>query len=149
MTDDITEQVHDLHSNGIGRNEIARRLKVNPARVTATARRLGLSFDRAATASATAASTADTKARRAALAAKLLDLIEDETNALVKLGPAGTVADADRRGRAIASIARAAADVARTIPTTSDTDEAIGMLDELAEGFKVVVALHRAELQPD
>lgn len=132
-TDPIEDDIRRLHAEGHGRNEISRRLGVSRRKVTETAARLSLTFDRTATKTATAARAADSQARRSALAEKLLNLIEDETEALVKLGPADNVADADRRGRAIASISRAVVDVTRTIPTTDGTDDALQQLGIFGE----------------
>lgn len=65
--------VRRLHAAGKGRNEIAREIGRSVATVTKLATELGLTFDRAATADATAARQADARARRTALALALLD----------------------------------------------------------------------------
>lgn len=74
VTDTEREQVRTLHAAGFGRNDIAREIGRSAGTVTTIAKQLGLSFDRAATADATAAKVADAKARRAALQ---LDLLGD------------------------------------------------------------------------
>lgn len=67
------EKVTELHGKGLGRNTIARELKISAGQVTAIAQELGLSFDRAATEQATAARKADLADRRARLEQQLLD----------------------------------------------------------------------------
>lgn len=74
LTESELEQVRVLHAAGRGRNEIAAELGRSAAAITGAAGRLGLSFDRSATAAATAAVVIDAKARRAAL---VLDLLGD------------------------------------------------------------------------
>lgn len=67
------DQVAAMHADGKSRNEIARALGRSPSTVSAIARDLGLSFARERTAAATAAKQRDNRARRAELAAALLD----------------------------------------------------------------------------
>jgi IS30 family transposase len=67
VTDEDRERLRQLHAEGHGRNEIARRLKRSPRTISILAEELGLSFDRTATAVATQARVIDAKARRAAL----------------------------------------------------------------------------------
>lgn len=63
-----------LHAQGLGRNQIAARIGRSPQTITAVAARLGLSFDRTAHQVRAVESRAmDLKARRAALAAALLE----------------------------------------------------------------------------
>lgn len=76
LTDDDREAVRRLHAQGMSRNDIAREIGRSSSTVTKIATALGLSFDRAATAAATQARTADLAARRAALAEKLHDKAE-------------------------------------------------------------------------
>lgn len=70
--------IADIH-NGHGRNAIARAHAVSPSTVTAIAREAGIddAFDRAATKKATQATLDDNKARRAALARRMLDKAND------------------------------------------------------------------------
>ena len=67
------DQVAAMHADGKSRNEIARALGRSPSTVSAIAQELGLSFGRERTAAATAAKQADNRARRARLAAEMLD----------------------------------------------------------------------------
>lgn len=62
----------ELHSRGLGRNAIAAELGRSPSTVTKLARAAGVTFDRAATAAATAAKQADNRALRAELERGLL-----------------------------------------------------------------------------
>lgn len=73
LTDHDRDQVKALHAEGCNRNEIARRISRAQSTVSKIARELGLTFDRTRTAEATKAKVADAKARRAELAALLLE----------------------------------------------------------------------------
>lgn len=74
VTDRERERVRELHAQGLGRNQIAVELDRSAGTVTAIAKQLGLSFDRAKTAAATVAKVQDAKAIRAQLA---IDLLSD------------------------------------------------------------------------
>jgi len=76
VTDAERDQVRAMHADGASRNAIARALGRSPSTITAIADELGLSFNRERTAAATAAKQADNRARRAQLAAALLDDVE-------------------------------------------------------------------------
>lgn len=65
-----------LHAQGMTRNDIARDIGRSPSTVSKIARGLGLSFDRSATAAATAAKQRDNKARRADIVARLYVRVE-------------------------------------------------------------------------
>ncbi len=73
ITDADRARFAELHSRGLGRNDIARELQRSPSTVTKLARAAGVTFDRTATAAATAAKQLDNRARRAALESGLLD----------------------------------------------------------------------------
>lgn len=81
ITDDDRRRVAELHAQGLSRNEIARQIGRSQATVSKLATELGLTFDRARTREATRAKVTDAKARRAALALKLLALAEQEAEA--------------------------------------------------------------------
>lgn len=71
------DAVKQLHAQGLGRNEIARRIKRGERTVSRLAAEQGLSFDRAgATAAATAAKKADAASRRARLQVDALEAAE-------------------------------------------------------------------------
>jgi hypothetical protein len=84
LTDADRDRVRELHAAGLSRNAIAREIKRSQATVTKLAAELGLSFDRRRTRAATAAKQDDAKARRAALAVKLLGLAEQEADAFTQ-----------------------------------------------------------------
>lgn len=73
ITDADREKVRTLHGAGRTRNDIAREIGRSSSTVSKIAADLGLSFDRAATAAATAAKSADLAARRVTLAERLHD----------------------------------------------------------------------------
>lgn len=78
----IDRRLRALHRNGHSRNEIAKRLGISPGSVTTHSRRLGLSFDRNATAAAVEARTVDLKARRKAILTRLYDRVEKNLDRL-------------------------------------------------------------------
>lgn len=73
ITDAERRRIRELHSDGHGCNAIARELGRSPGAISKAAKDLGLSFDRAATATAAAATLATAKAKRAALMHGLLE----------------------------------------------------------------------------
>lgn len=68
----IAPAVAHLAAEGLGRNEIARRMKVARGTVTSAAKLAGVTFDRQATAAATAARVTDLRTRRQELSARFL-----------------------------------------------------------------------------
>jgi hypothetical protein len=64
--------VRELHEQGKSRNDISRETGIASGTVSSICRTLGLTFDREQVKAATAAKQADSKARRALLAANLL-----------------------------------------------------------------------------
>lgn len=68
------DEFRELHTQGLGRNAIAREMGIAPACVSRTAEYLGLTFDRTLMQAATAARLADLAERRSLLAE---DLISD------------------------------------------------------------------------
>jgi hypothetical protein len=88
VTSDDYEQIQALHAKGLGRNDIAAAIGRAPATVTKLAGELGLSFNRTATAAATAAKLVDAKARRAQLA---LDLLDDAARLRLQLWQTATI----------------------------------------------------------
>ncbi|MFI1942048.1 helix-turn-helix domain-containing protein [Streptomyces purpureus] len=73
VTDEDDTLIRDLHAQGFGRNEIARRTGRSGRTVSVIAARLGLTFDRTQTAVATEARKTDAKARRVALLERYYD----------------------------------------------------------------------------
>lgn len=74
ISDDERQAIRGLHAEGLGCNEIARRLGRSSAAVSRAAQAMGLSFDRAATVTATKAKRANASALRAQL---MLDYLTD------------------------------------------------------------------------
>ncbi|RKT85613.1 Helix-turn-helix domain-containing protein [Saccharopolyspora antimicrobica] len=72
ITDSDRARVRELHEQGKTRNDIAKTLGRSPSTVSKLARELGLSFDRSATAAASAAKAIDNRARRVALEGRAL-----------------------------------------------------------------------------
>ena len=73
-TDDVT--LHALHDRGLSLNACAKEMARPTASVGRAAKRLGISWDRSRTDAAIRARVADSRARRAALHARSLDLVE-------------------------------------------------------------------------
>lgn len=73
LTQAERDRIRDLHAQGRSRNDIATEIGRGVASVSRAAKAMGLSFDRAATKTATVAKVADAKAKRAALMNSLLD----------------------------------------------------------------------------
>ncbi|MFF7851912.1 helix-turn-helix domain-containing protein [Streptomyces sp. NPDC007910] len=73
VTADDDEAVRQLHAEGLGRNEIARRLNRGPRTVSIIAARLGLTFDVTMTEEATRHRVAQLAEKRAILADALMD----------------------------------------------------------------------------
>lgn len=83
FSDPEREQVARLHAAGLGRNAISRETKIHQRRVSAIAESLGLTFTRSPhTQAAAEAKKVDGKARRTALALRLLEDAERMRQAL-------------------------------------------------------------------
>ena len=76
LSDATKAEILRLCRAGVTRNDIARRVGCAAASVTGVVKRAGLSFDRSATEAATEARKVDLAARRAELAAGLLDDVQ-------------------------------------------------------------------------
>jgi transposase-like protein len=72
LSDQERARIAELHGEGLGCSEIARRIGRDPSTVSRAAKKLGLSFAREATKAATEAHQADIAAERAQLARDLL-----------------------------------------------------------------------------
>lgn len=70
------ERFRALYAEGIGRNEMAKKMRLGQATVTGISHRLGLPFDRSATKDATQARQADCAALRANLAYETLQIAQ-------------------------------------------------------------------------
>ncbi|MFF9844626.1 helix-turn-helix domain-containing protein [Streptomyces sp. NPDC013740] len=87
VTEADEAKVRELHAQGLGRNQIAQEIGRGPRTVSRIAERLGLQFDRTATAVATEARKADAAARRVAIAEGLYAVAQDELDYLRRPGP--------------------------------------------------------------
>lgn len=76
VTDAERAEIRRLHAEGVGRNEIARRIGRGLRTISVQAAKMGLDFDRTATAVATQAKVTDSKARRAAIVERLYSRTE-------------------------------------------------------------------------
>ncbi len=160
ISDAQRQQVLALHAEGLARNEIARQVGVAAGSVTNICRDAGLSFDRSETKHATEARAVDLAAGRIRLAEKMLAASEDMLDGID--GPYEVYnfggKDNTFESRVLDS---APVEVRRNVITTaaitfdkltrivekSDTglEEAVGVLDVLAEGFKAAAESYRAE----
>lgn len=140
-----------LHGLRMGRNAIARAMGRSLRGVTVHAGRLGLSFDRTATAAATEAKMQDAKARRAAIIQGLYDVAEEEL-AYLKQGDGYNLVEvsigkpvpytverlpAQDRKALVSSISTATSAAARleALDTNNGVDDGISMLGKLASGL--------------
>lgn len=153
-------EVLALHGQGISRNEIARRTGIAAGSVTNICRAAGLTFDRSETKQATEARAVDLAAGRIRLAEKMLAASEDMLDAID--GPYEVYnfggKDNTFESRVLDS---APVEVRRNVITTagitfdkltrivekSDTglEQAVGVLDTLAEGFRAAADIYRGE----
>lgn len=134
VTEEDYNAVRQLHAEGKGRNQIAKAINRSPRTVSIIAEKLGLSFDRTATAVATEARKVDAKARRAQIIAELYDVINDDlaylrddTYELVEVSMGKPVRytvnrlPAQDRKATVSSISAAAATAARLEAIDADT----------------------------
>jgi hypothetical protein len=140
-----------LHGLNLGRNAIARQMGRSLRGVSRHAERLGLTFDRTATAAATEAKMQDAKARRAAIIGQLYDVVEDELAYLKQADgyelaevSAGSAVDyrakrlpAQDRKALLTGIGSAMATATRleALDTNNGVDDGISMLGQLATGL--------------
>lgn len=82
--DETRARIKELHGLGKARNVIARELELAPSTVGNHARAMGLTWDRRATAAATAAKTMDLAARRTGLVERMIVVAEAALDAAEK-----------------------------------------------------------------
>lgn len=160
ISEDQKAQVLALHAEGLARNEIARRVHISAGSVTNICRAEGLTFDRSETKQATEARSVDLAAGRIRLAEKMLAASEGMLDVID--GPYEVYnfggKDNTFESRVLDS---APVEVRRNIITTagitfdkltrivekSDTglEQAVGVLDTLAEGFRAAADIYRGE----
>ncbi|CAN7151694.1 hypothetical protein LJR044_002485 [Microbacterium foliorum] len=157
-------EVLALHAEGLARNEIARRVRISAGSVTNICRDAGLTFDRSETKQATEARAVDLAAGRIRLAEKMLAASEGMLDVID--GPYEVYnfggKDNTFESRVLDS---APVEVRRNIITTagitfdkltrivekSDTglEQALGVLDTLADGLQAAAAHIRSETPSD
>lgn len=141
---ELAQRVAQLHADGHGRNEIGRRLGVGGRIVTTLAREQGLTFDRKATSTATAARTADSRERRSRLAAAILDAAEDDLRSFGRMPKPTTEHGFDQRSRFLANVSRAVESTVRAAPLEEDRfAETRAALEQFASSLTVNVEQQR------
>lgn len=164
ISEDQKAEVLALHAEGLARNEIARRVRIAAGSVTNICRDAGLTFDRSETKQATEARAVDLAAGRIRLAEKMLAASEGMLDVID--GPYEVYnfggKDNTFESRVLDS---APVEVRRNIITTagitfdkltrivekSDTglEQALGVLDTLADGLQAAAAHIRSETPSD
>lgn len=157
-------KVIDLIQQEMPRNQIARECGVSTATVSRIAQSAGLTFDRAQTKAATAARGADLAALRTRLAEKMglraermIDRLDDpylvynfggKDNTYEEHTLERAPVEVERNTVATAGIAF---DKLTRIVEKSDTglDQAVGVLDTIAEGFAAAADKYRMETPTD
>lgn len=99
VTDEERDEIRRLHAEGHGRNEIGRLVGRSQRTISEQAAKMGLLFDRSATAVATEAKVIDARARRARIMEQLYDVIEADLAYLKK--PDGYVLVEVSAGKAV------------------------------------------------
>ena len=160
MNSETQERAKALFDQGMSRNAIARELDLDPATITRWAKRAGVEFDRSETEAATKAHTIDLAAGRIRLAEKMLAASEDMLDRIddeyVVYNFGGKDNTFEQR-----TLDSAPVEVRRNVITTagitfdkltrivekSDTglEQAVGVLDTLAEGFRAAADIYRGE----
>ncbi|MFF8290437.1 helix-turn-helix domain-containing protein [Streptomyces sp. NPDC016309] len=150
VTDEDRDEVRRLHGEGLGRNEIARRINRSPRTVSLIAEDLRLTFDRTMTAVATQARVIDSKARRAILVQRYLDQAEKILDRLdrtehnmteVSLGKVVRYKAADLPTQDVRNLIQASSAASsqaaklEALDTGNGVDEAKSMLGQLAAGL--------------
>ncbi|MFJ6363440.1 hypothetical protein ACIQIE_19950 [Streptomyces globisporus] len=84
MGEDKFEEFLELHTQGLGRNAICRKMGLTAAVVSRTAEHLGVSFDRSKIQAATTARLADLAERRSLLAVQFTEVAEDSLDRIYR-----------------------------------------------------------------
>lgn len=155
ISEDRFGEFRDLHSQGFGRNAIAREMSIAPVVASRTAEYLGLTFDRSQIQAATEARLADLAERRSLLAEDLMTDAEKlraqmwQPAVVYAFGgkdnvyaeePVSEPPPADKRAL-MATAATAIDRVLKLVPpeVSSGADDAKSMLGKLAEGIAAIV----------
>lgn len=160
ITDDQKAEVLALHADGHARNEIARRVGISAGSVTNICRKSDRAFDRSETKQATEARVVDLAAGRTRLAEKMLVASE---SMLDKFDAPYLVYNFGGKDNTFESrtLDSAPVEVRRNIITTAaitfdkltrivekdngGLDQAVGVLDQIADGFKAAADRYRSE----
>lgn len=160
ITDAQKTEVLRLHQLGTTRNEIARTVGISAGSVTNICKNAGRTFDRSATKHATEARQVDLAAARIRLVEKMLDRSERMLDALdgpylvYNFGGKDNTYEEHTLERPPVEVQRNAVVTAgitfdkltRIVEKSSTgTEDALGVLDNLADGLKAVAAQYRAE----
>lgn len=155
-----TDLARELHRQGLSCNAIAKQIGVAPSTISRWASRAGLSFNRAATAAAVKAHTIDLAAARIELAQKMLARSTELLDSLDKPylvhnfgGRDNTYAEHTLDAAPVEVWDKANAGAARTFDRISrivekdgsGVEEATGLLDQLATGFRLAADAYRAD----
>ncbi len=89
VTEEELAEIRRLHGEGHGRNEISRRIGRGLRTISVHAAKMGLDFDRTATAVATQAKVIDAKARRTAIIERLYARVETTLDRLDRAAEGG------------------------------------------------------------
>jgi hypothetical protein len=135
LPDDLRETVLvAARQPGATRNGVARQTGVSPASVTRICSAAGVSFDRAATASAVQARVIDLRAARVTLAG---DLLGDIGEARARMYAAVLPRDFFDLARSVAALTNSHVRIVAVDGTEHGVEEARGMLGNLMEWMKV------------
>ncbi|MYU24622.1 hypothetical protein [Streptomyces sp. SID8352] len=149
-------EFRDLHAEGLGRNAIARAMKISQVVASRTAEHLGLTFDRSRIQAAAEARKADIEERRSLLAARFLDVAEesldrvDEPTTVYAFGGKNNEynehvfdqAPIAERQKLVTTAAIAVDKSLKLVPAEtsgSGADDAKSMLGKLAQGIAAIV----------
>jgi len=164
ISEDQKARVLALHAEGHARNEIARRVGISAGSVTNICRDAGLTFDRSETKHATEARQVDLAAGRIRLAEKMLAASEDMLDRIddeyVVYNFGGKDNTFEQR-----TLDSAPVEVRRNVITTagitfdkltriveksdSGLEQAVGVLDTIADGFRAAAEQYRSETPTD
>lgn len=144
----IRARMAELADRGLSRNAMAREIGCSPSTISKHAQALGLSFDRTATAAATAAKTVDLATRRTALVEKMMLVAEEGIDEIrrgrvdvVQITPTGKIVKttrgvdhADRRN-ALTSAGIAVDKATKLLDRDSGVESASSTLDLIEKGI--------------
>ncbi|TQL46684.1 hypothetical protein FB562_2208 [Homoserinimonas aerilata] len=158
LTDEQRDQILALHAQGLARNEIARQTGVSTGSVTNVCKDNDRAFDRSATKDAQAARSVDLAEARLNLAQRLnvaandmLDMLDKPFTVFNFGGKDNTFASeeldtvpVEARRTIITSTAIVFDKISRIVEKDNGgLDQAVGVLDQIAAGFRVAADRYR------